>query len=583
MRDAPVRSVPLRTKAAGVFALVALAWAMMMIPPGANQTAHFATVVALAHGSPSIDAERTWTGDTAYVHGHFYAAKAPGLALATVPWYLALKHLGLVQPTPSPEVTFPRAQETFSRTDLWEVALWGSMLPALILLALVFREVERLVPGYGIAAGISVGAASVLAVLATMFFDHALSACLGFAAFVFLSNGRRDRSRNVAVAGLLAGLAITAELPLALVAAALGVYTIARQPRLRHLGAYAAGVAAGVLPLAAFNAWAFGSPFTLAYSHAVAVPGRTGHDVLGQNASGFFGVGLPRPHGLIELLFSGYGLLVIAPVWTAAAVGLVLLWRIGAREECLLVSALAVAFLVYNSGYKDLFGAMSTGPRFLAPIIPFLALPLAATWRRAPLTVAALLVASAIVTWTMIAANPMGRAEDPGTFFQRLIHGGQPHEPLSGTVLHWLWPRGNIPALLAIMALAAVAVGLAIALTPWRITRWDAAFALAALVAWRVLYVAGPTILKVDKNTGRESGAIAVALIVAALAAGLWSFGRERFLVAVPTVMLLPLAWARVDGKPVVAGALALLALTAMAVVTIARGRWARGGELRPG
>ena len=51
------------------------------------------------------------------------------------------------------------------------------------------------------------------------------------------------------------------------------------------------------------------------------IPGRTGHDVLGLNSAGFFGVQVPSPHAALQLLFSGRGLLVITPVrwsgWTA--------------------------------------------------------------------------------------------------------------------------------------------------------------------------------------------------------------------------------------------------------------------------
>jgi hypothetical protein len=564
----------LRLASSVAIALVAVSWAAMVIPPGANQTAHYATLVAVANGSANIDRERRWTGDTAYLNGHFYAAKAPGLALATVPWYVALRDTGAVQPFPSPSTPFPTAQATFSRANLWEAALWGSILPGAILLFLVRRLVEKLVPGYGTAAAMSVGVAGVMAVMATMFFDHVLSACLSFAAFALLvPDENRKALRFVAAAGLLAGLAISVELPVALVAVALGLWTAFHARRWLPVGVFAAGVAVGLSPLLIFNSWAFGSPFTLAYSNAVAVPGLTGHDVVGQNSSGLFGVGLPRAHGFIELLFSGYGLLVLAPIWGAAMVGLALLWRDGRRDLAVLISALCAAFLLYNAAYKDLFGAMTTGPRFLAPLLPFLAIPLASAWRRAPVTTSILFIASAVVTWTMILANPMGPAEDPGTFFRRLADGGEKRVPLSGTVLDWIWPGHNGISL----ALVAIVVGLAIALAatsvPWRFSRRDAAFAIAAALAWRVVYVAGTTILKLDKNTLHQTGAIAVALIAVAIGIALSALARARALVAAPAVLLLPLVWARVDGKPSAAGALAGVAIAGMTVITLAD-RW---------
>jgi hypothetical protein len=414
--------------------------------------------------------------------------------------------------------------------------------------------------------------------MSTMFFDHALSACLGFASFACLLPRGPQRSLRVAAAGLLAGLAISVELPLALVAVALGFWVAASQAtRWRRLVVYLAGVAAGSSLLLIFNTWAFGSPFKLAYSNAVAVPGHSGHDVLGQNSSGLFGVGFPRAHGLVELLFSGYGLLVLAPLWGAAIVGLVFLWRDGRRDVAILVGGLCAAFLLYNAGYKDLFGAMTTGPRFLAPLLPFLAIPLAATWKRAPATTGALFVASAIVTWTMIIGNPMGPAEDPGTFFRRVASGGTEATPLSGTVLDWLWPGHNSLWLAVVLIGVALSIAIAATAVPWRFNGREVAFAIAALLAWRVLYIAGPTILKLDKNTLHQTGAVAVVLIALALGAALTALARARLLVATPALLLVPLVWSRVDGKPSAAGGLAAAAIAGMTAITVASRRRSPG------
>jgi hypothetical protein len=544
--------------------LLAVCWALVLVPPAANQNAHYATTHALLRGSSNIDREHNWTGDTAYLHGHYFAAKAPGLALATAPYLAAVDALGVVPAPPGPEVPFPRAQERMPATSLWELALWGAVLPGIGTLILVRRAADRLAPGYGTVAAFSVGGASVLGVLATVFFAHSLSAFLGFAAASLLLRDEPPSRGRAAAAGLVAALATVVELPLGIVAVVLAAYLLARW---RAPAWYLLGAGAGVVPLLAYNAWAFGSPFTLAYSRAVSVPGVTGHDVIGENDRGFFGVGFPHLHGMVELLFSAYGLLVLAPVWALALAGLVLLWRDGRRWEAGLVAAVAGLFFVYNAGYTQLFGALSSGPRFLAATMPFLALPLAATFRRVPVTAFALLAASAVMTWTMIAANPAASVEDPGGWFRRVEHGGGRGIALSDTVLHWAW-RGHRTAELAfVLLLAGVALAAIVVATPFRVTRRDVALALGLLVGWRILYTGDVTLLKLDEATGGSGGALAAACVAAALAFGLLALARGRLIASAPLVLVAPLLMARVAAHSGVALGLALASLAAIATL----------------
>ena len=52
---------------------------------------------SLANGTAEIDPRETI--DAAYVDGRFYAAKAPGLAMFTLPWYGLLRAVGLQSAT----------------------------------------------------------------------------------------------------------------------------------------------------------------------------------------------------------------------------------------------------------------------------------------------------------------------------------------------------------------------------------------------------------------------------------------------------------------------------------------------------
>ena len=260
----PTLRLSTRATALAAIAALAFAYAVVVQPSGPNQAAHFALVRSLADGSAEIDPRETI--DAAYIDGRFYAAKAPGLAMFTLPWYGVLRAVGLQDGTLATAGGYSRR--------LWEVNLFGAVLPALALLLLVVVAVDRVVPGHGAPTAVLLGAGTLLLPFATLFFDHALAAALGFAAFVVLLRERDGPGRTslVATAGALAGLAVVVEFPLALVGVVLAAYAASRGGPVRRLAAYSGGALVGLIPLLAYNTWAFGSPFRLSYTNALLAP-----------------------------------------------------------------------------------------------------------------------------------------------------------------------------------------------------------------------------------------------------------------------------------------------------------------------
>jgi hypothetical protein len=360
-----------------------VAWAGPFRQPNCNTASHYALVQSLAEGARTIDALHGQSCDVSWWHGHYYANKAPGLALVTVPWYLALKAVGLLRPDPLSAAPYPAAMRALPRRDLWLMGLWGAVLPSILLLFLLRREAERVSPGSGIAAAATLAFATLLLPFAGLFFSHALGAMLNFAAFSCLS--RRRTPRRIAASGVLVGFATAVEYPNAILAVLLLAWVlIESKERLRHAAYYLSACVVGVAPLLAFDWWVFRSPLHLSYVGAVSRPGRTGHDVLGANTKGFFGVGLPTLPHLVHLLVGERGLLMTAPVLALAPIGFVRLWRTGHRNVATVLAATAITYLLYNAGYYIPLGGAVPGPRFLIAILPFVVLALSAAITAAP-------------------------------------------------------------------------------------------------------------------------------------------------------------------------------------------------------
>jgi hypothetical protein len=538
-------------------ACVAIASGLVMQASGWAQSSNYALVRALHGGTATIDTWHWETRDISWYHGHYYSVKAPVLPALTLPVYEVLSrvdsekwaydtaknarrtHSWRWRPTSTPQGLYGnkrlrtyhvRGRIEQSTPLIWVLGLFGNVLPAFVLLLLVRWVAERIEPGYGTATAVTLGLGTMVLPFSTLYFSHVLAAMLAFAAFALLFRERAGPQKLLllGLAGALSGLAFASEYPLAVAGGILGLYALSRnRDRIRRGLAYAAGCVLGALPLFAYNLAAFGSATHFSYADAVKRQGVTGHDVLGANDSGFFGIDVPKPKVALELLFSAKGLFTLAPVLVMGVVGIVLLHRRGRRAEAWTLGGLAGAYLLYNSGYWLPFGGGTPGPRFLMPIVPFLALPIALAWRRFPATTLALAVPSVLFMLTATLTFPLIGNDDVG-FWWKLVDASNYVQTVAtplGAGHHW---AGIAPVLLA----AALAVGLAaVATTRVAVLRADALRGALALGGWAILAVVAPWALGAEQSVlDGDTGALRLILIFGAaglLVTGLVSARRH--------------------------------------------------------
>jgi hypothetical protein len=380
--------------------------------------------------------------DVAELEGRLYPNKAPGLALAAVPGYLAARPVA-----GPPGADSMRAAVTAMR--------WSAATIPILLLAVLFARSAR-----GLRARPE---GSDLALLALLFgtpllayglllFAHGLVALCLFGAWALLfPTDRTETAVRDLVAGAFLGLAVLSEYPALVPAAILAIAGAWGRPVSR-----AVRIGLGALPFAVvffgYNVAAFRGPFSLPVGHERFAAFRKLRE------HGAWGVGWPSPANALRLLADpSKGLLVLSPVLFAALAATPdVVRKLGARAGGTLV-AVPLSLLVVYSGFPDWHGGFTVGARYLVPALPFLLLPLAVGRRGAVTTALAGASTAAVVLTTLVFPFvPPGFPLPWGSFAAPLLAEGL----VAPNLLHLVSrPLAVVVPFALVLAASAVALG----------------------------------------------------------------------------------------------------------------------------
>ncbi len=392
-----------------VFLLLAFAYGYFFHNSGWNGNSRLGTIMAVVHEHRlEIDRFHAWgptqTSDKAEFNGHFYSDKAIGVALLGVVAYFPFSLIARLF-SPSINVDTIRHYLTFVVVGL-PSALAGSLFYRSCRDASGSRARALLVT-LAYALGTMAFAYSAL------LFGHQLAASLLLVAFFLAMRVRR--SGGIAGAalsfglGLALGLSLVTDYSSLLLVIITAVYALRALRRgsaahaLKSVGIASIGALIPIGLQLANNAVCFGSPFRNAYAlHAV--PGY--QEGIHQ---GIMGITLPRLDVLFYLTFHpARGLFWQSPVLLAACAGFAWMLRDRAwRDEAVVALCAAAGYLVVNSGYFCWWGGWSFGPRFLIPMLPFLAFGLVFLPARFQPSVIALAVVSALQMLVYTAQEPI--------------------------------------------------------------------------------------------------------------------------------------------------------------------------------
>jgi len=374
------------------------------------------------------------TGDVAFHAGHFHPNKAPGTSFAAVPAYALLRAI----------------EGVFTvHADRWLVLTLNAWLTSWLSVGLIsaaglvlFYRLGRQLSGSTTAAlfaAVALGFGTLYWTYGTMLREHNLIAVALLASYACLLEARpldpssRRRLVMVAIAGTCAGASVVLNyvslVPVVLLGAYLLATTWGRRPAIPSI-AFSVGAAVPLVLLGLYHHAAFGRWLTTSYRYE--------NPMFVSTTTAFLGVlEWPHPERLVTLTVSPFrGLFVSSPILVLGVLGFRRWWtKADHRLDVLLFASIVAFFLLFNCAFNGWHGGWATGPRYLVPAFPFLALPMVYVLDRPARWMWGLLGVS-------IALNAFANLVEPDTPVGTAGHAMRPggakwaHSPL----LDYQWP-----------------------------------------------------------------------------------------------------------------------------------------------
>lgn len=331
------------------------------------------------------------TGDKILFDGAYYSDKPPLSSFIGVP-----AHLLATMHAPAPHGFYP-----VGGTDYWGNTLYKPVvpntlfhllftlltasIPGALLVVLIKRQVDQEY-GAGVAAftAVAFGFGTLLFLYSAVAVGVALAALFAYLSYIYTVNDAAPR--RTVLAGVLGGLAVSAEYYAVFIPAILFVHLLVQDRDAAWR--YGIGGLVGLSPLILYNAAISGMlPLYLQKSanHYQGGGSATFFRVVGGTLwQQVIGTALSTVVTALKLLvYPVRGLLFYSPLLLLALVGMYT-GRDADRADrtTYLPLAILLVYLLFNASLWGWFSGTSYGPRYLIIVIPFLALPFARTVRR---------------------------------------------------------------------------------------------------------------------------------------------------------------------------------------------------------
>lgn len=379
-------------------------------------------------GVLNIDAYHENTGDKACFpgpyhldedrcEGHYYTDKSLGPSLVALPFYATFKLIAQIPPiqrfiengslpgnfaeTLNPEGRGAISTSIYQGMALTFMTFFAISVPSAILGAVVFLFAARFTPRLIRAAvlALAYGLATIAFPYSGALIQHQLAAFGAFVGFYLIWRViYEDASvRWLWLAGLLFGLATITEYPIVTVLGIVFLWAVYVYPKRLALWRVIAGAIPLGLIFMAYNYAAFESVLPVGYEYSTLWQD--------EHNAGFLSFTTPSLERLYGLTFSpAKGLFLISPFLLLAVPGLLLMWRHYRGQRPMIIAlALATAsqFALYSASIMW-WGGHTIGPRYLVPVLPFMALPIIAAFDALFKRGWGILLTGLLLAWSLI-------------------------------------------------------------------------------------------------------------------------------------------------------------------------------------
>jgi hypothetical protein len=340
-------------------------------------------------GTVIVDAYANQTHDLAFYEGHYYVAKPPGLAFTVAPFWWLFDQI-------HNDLNFVWRVTTFLFASL--PGATSILVFYLILIHLEGTQRFALIASMVVAMGTGIFSYSTLFLEVPLVVLSLLTALL----ILLRPKGRMPQALLV---GLLIGYAVVLHYVVSLCVIPIAVFIGLRAERIRHILPFLLGLAIPLIAVPVYNYLCFSNPLLFGHFRSAVPQFQQHHEEIIARLM------VPRLEALWGLTFSASkGLFVFSPFLVLTVVGLIIMCRRPSlRPHALLYSGIFGTTFVLVSSLPNWQGGMLSGPRYLLPVVPVLAIGILgldcvnpSKWRTVVASMLVLSAAASIFIWATL-------------------------------------------------------------------------------------------------------------------------------------------------------------------------------------